>query len=703
MAASSETSSQPQAQILSLGSEVDEVMRRVNDHWLATHPDPGDNKWARSVYFTGNMAHFNMTNDAKYLDYSWAWAENHNWQLNGGCDTEHADNQVAGQTYIALNEIDTNRVNLSCIITSMNNAMTWGWLEVDLGAIYSINRVRLHPYQERAYRYSIEVKTTMNGTYQPVIDRWENTQGGSVITDTIATAVDAQFVRLRVVGAHGYTGAWVSIEEFEIFGASEPANNLALGQPVICSSEPEPQNPCSNIVDGDLNSRWSAWFSASFSEQSPNWWWIDALYMAMPVYAKLCHLLNDQTYCKAIHVRYNDTKEQRGLFDDTEGLWYRDERFIYDPNDPSTQTPNGEKIFWSRGNGWVFAAHARALEILSPEAPHRAEYVAIFQEMAAALKAVQRPDGFWNVSLFDPNHYSGPETSGTAFFTFGMAWGINNGYLEPSEYGATVAKAWNAMIDVAIDHDGRVGYCQPVGSEPVMVPPENTEDFCVGAFLLAGSEVYKLTADEQIDITKSGPAIVAVKSPITYTLSISNSTSLTLTDVLISDTLPVGASYLSGGTLVGDVVSWKIPKVRSNETVTRQFSVTATRTITNSSYSVSTKEGYGAVGNQAVLTIVEEPVAGLSANNSSPTLFGQTTTLTATIIKGENVIYTWEFGDGQNSFGPVVTHIYPDVGLYTAVVTANNSVSVETTETIVTIEKKWAIHLPVLFNSFSFP
>ena len=167
--------------------------------------------------------------------------------------------------------------------------------------------------------------------------------------------------------------------------------------------------------------------------------------------------------------------------------------------------------------------------------------------------------------------------AGQPFFTFGMAWGINNGYLEPSEYGAAVAKGWKAMVTTSVDSTGNVKYCQPSSARPEPVPPENTEDFCLGAFLLAGSEVYKLVAGEDVSIAKSGPALVAAGSPITYTLTITNSASLTLTDVLISDTLPTGASYLGGGTLVGDVVSWTVPSLGSNEIITRQFAVTTTK------------------------------------------------------------------------------------------------------------------------------
>ncbi len=182
------------------------------------------------------------------------------------------------------------------------------------------------------------------------------------------------------------------------------------------------------------------------------------------------------------------------MYDPAAHLYYRDASFIY----PAKQTPNGKKVFWSRGNGWALAALARILRDLPATDPNRAEYVATFQEMSAALKAVQRPDGFWNMSLYDPHHYPGPETSGTALFVYGMAWGINNGLLSGTTYRPAVAKAWNAMVTTAVHPDGKLGYVQGIGLSPVptrQVTYESTTDFGVGAFLLAGSEVFKLAVD----------------------------------------------------------------------------------------------------------------------------------------------------------------------------------------------------------------
>ncbi|HKJ41456.1 MAG TPA: glycoside hydrolase family 88 protein, partial [Sunxiuqinia sp.] len=162
-------------------------------------------------------------------------------------------------------------------------------------------------------------------------------------------------------------------------------------------------------------------------------------------------------------------------------------------------TPNGLKSYWARGNGWVFAAHVRVLQSLPKNDPHRQEYIETFQKMAAALKDRQREDGFWNVSLDDPNDHGGPETSGTSFFTYGIAWGINNAILDSATYMPVVQKAWAGLTSIAIHEDGFLGYVQGVGSNPSSSQPVtewSTADFGVGAFLLAGNEVGKLASGE---------------------------------------------------------------------------------------------------------------------------------------------------------------------------------------------------------------
>ncbi|MFB6342333.1 glycoside hydrolase family 88 protein [Saccharicrinis sp. FJH62] len=222
-----------------------------------------------------------------------------------------------------------------------------------------------------------------------------------------------------------------------------------------------------------------------------SWWWIDALYMAMPGFAKLGNLHNDTAYFEQMYKLYTNTKVTRNLYNSSEGLWYRDESFLPDQK----LTPNGEDIYWSRGNGWVFAAHVRILQLLPSDENHRDEYLETFTEMAQALVPRQRDDGFWNPSLDDPDDFGGPETSGTCFFTYGLAWGINAGILDSAIYYPVVQKAWEGLVTVALHDDGYVGYIQGVGSQPSSSQPvtyNSTADFGVGAFLMAGTEVAKL-------------------------------------------------------------------------------------------------------------------------------------------------------------------------------------------------------------------
>jgi len=221
---------------------------------------------------------------------------------------------------------------------------------------------------------------------------------------------------------------------------------------------------------------------------------VDSQFMALPAFAMVGKLDNDMRYFDRMYELFNHTKTTLGLYDTVAHLYYRDATYIY----PAKQTPDGKKVFWSRGNGWALASLARILQELPSADPARAEYVATFKELSAALKAVQRADGFWNMSLHDANHYPGPETSGTALFVYGLAWGINNGLLSPTTYGAVVARAWNGMVKSAVHPDGELGYVQGIGQHPVptqQVTYESTADFGLGVFLLAGSEVSKLARD----------------------------------------------------------------------------------------------------------------------------------------------------------------------------------------------------------------
>lgn len=226
-----------------------------------------------------------------------------------------------------------------------------------------------------------------------------------------------------------------------------------------------------------------------------DWTWIDALQMGMPVFAKLAALYKDDAYYEYMYKMYMHSKnvEGGGLYNEKDGLWWRDKDFV-----PPYKEPNGEDCYWSRGNGWVIAAFVRVLDIMPANAPHRDEYLKTYHQMIKALVPLQRKDGFWNVSLHDPNHFGGKETSGTALFVYGMAWGVNKGILDAKVYRPIIAKAWKGMSKKAVQSNGFIGFLQGTGKEPKDGQPvsytsmPDFEDYGLGCLLLAGSEVYKM-------------------------------------------------------------------------------------------------------------------------------------------------------------------------------------------------------------------
>jgi unsaturated rhamnogalacturonyl hydrolase len=232
------------------------------------------------------------------------------------------------------------------------------------------------------------------------------------------------------------------------------------------------------------------------SEKKDDWSWVDALQMAMPVMAQLGVVYKDNRYYEKMFSMYEFTKNShgdKGLYDSGVGLWWRDKDF-----DPPYTTPSGANCYWSRGNGWVYAALVRVLTIMPKDAPHREEYLKTYLEMTKALLPLQRSDGFWNASLTDSTDFGGKEMTGTALFVYGLAWGINNKVLDKKKTDPSVSKAWNAILKDCVHPNGFLGYVQGTGKEPKEAQPvtydkiPDFEDFGLGCFLLAGSEVYKM-------------------------------------------------------------------------------------------------------------------------------------------------------------------------------------------------------------------
>jgi unsaturated rhamnogalacturonyl hydrolase len=345
-----------------------DAMVAANRYFMDKWPDVGQrivhersrasNIWTRSVYYEGLLALHQLHPKPEYLEYMLRWAEFHKWDLRDGeTYTRNADNQCAGQIYVALYLMDPQPIRIEKIKASIDSMMR---------------------------------------------------------TDKI-----------------------------------------------------------------------------------DDWNWVDAIQMAMPVFAQLGVIYKDQAYWDRMHAMYMFTRDKhgdKGLFNPGDNLWWRDKDF-----DPPYKEPNGEDCYWSRGNGWVFAALVRVLELLPKDAANRKQYEDDFRAMAEALIRVQRKDGFWNVSLHDPENFGGRETTGTSLFIYGMAWGVINGYLDAKKYSPAITKAWSGILKHSVHDNGFLGYVQGTGKEPKDSQPvtkfsmPNFEDFGLGCFLLAGTEVLKMS------------------------------------------------------------------------------------------------------------------------------------------------------------------------------------------------------------------
>ncbi|MEO0796767.1 MAG: glycoside hydrolase family 88 protein [Verrucomicrobiota bacterium] len=214
------------------------------------------------------------------------------------------------------------------------------------------------------------------------------------------------------------------------------------------------------------------------------WGWCDALFMAPPVWTRLAKITGEQKYLDFMHQEYRATYDL--LWDDEEKLFWRDTSFF------NKREQNGRKLFWSRGNGWVFAGLALMIPDMPDDWEFRPFYVEVFKQMAASLVSLQRADGTWSMGLLGGEQgYPIKETSGTSFFVYGLAWGVNNGILDRATYEPIILKAWSALEE-CVTPEGMLGHVQPVGAAPGDSFPDKTEVYGIGAFLAAGSEVYKM-------------------------------------------------------------------------------------------------------------------------------------------------------------------------------------------------------------------
>jgi rhamnogalacturonyl hydrolase YesR len=219
------------------------------------------------------------------------------------------------------------------------------------------------------------------------------------------------------------------------------------------------------------------------------WSWCDALFMGPTVWAKIANVKGDKKYLDFMYQEYKATTDY--LYDTSEDLYFRDSNYF------TRKEANGAKVFWGRGNGWVFAGLPIILRELPSDYENKDYFVSIYKKMAAKLLSLQSADGFWHASLLDPASYPNPEMSATAFYVYGMAWGVNNGYLDEATYIPAIEKGWKSMVS-SVWPDGKVGFIQPIGADPKSVTREMTEVYGVGGFLMAGTEITRLIDNKMI-------------------------------------------------------------------------------------------------------------------------------------------------------------------------------------------------------------
>jgi rhamnogalacturonyl hydrolase YesR len=328
-------------------------------------------------------------------------------------------------------------------------------------------------------------------------------------TDWTQAAGDAGFMALAgISGDAKYRDAMLAMGErnqWELGPRPRHADDHAVGQTYaelyLLYRDPQMIAPLQKRFD-DILAHPPTAPTLNFKSKNAleSWSWCDSLFMGPPTWMRLYAATGEKKYLDYAVTNWWRTTDY--LYDQQEHLYYRDSRYFDKRED------NGQKVFWGRGNGWVMAGLVRVLQSLPMNHPDRPRFEKLFQDMAAAILKCQQPDGLWRASLLDPASYPLKETSGSGFFAYALAWGVNQGLLDRAQYEPAVRQAWTALVN-CVDADGKLTHVQPIGADPKKFAPDSTEVYGVGAFLLAGSEVYRMAVLESakpIRVDVSNPA-----------------------------------------------------------------------------------------------------------------------------------------------------------------------------------------------------
>jgi len=279
-------------------------------------------------------------------------------------------------------------------------------------------------------------------------------------------------------------------------------------------------------------------------------------------------------------------------------------------------------------------------------------------------------DGASSVYATDIDGDGDVDILGTAQYADDITWWENDGSENFTEY--TINGDFDEAEDVyAIDIDGDgdvdiLGAAYSADSitwwEQIPTPAISISDVTV-------QENYSVPVSALFTVTLS------FTSPITITVEYATADG---SAVAPTDYVPIPTSTL---TFAPEEITQTIAVTIQNDTEYEPPEIFWVQLANPDNAVLGDSQGEGTILNDATPV----PIVGLTATNDSPTYLTTTTTLSASIISGNNITYTWSFGDGEIGNGMVVNHTYPDLGEYTAVVTAANSENTLTATTVVSI------------------
>lgn len=353
---------------------------------------------------------------------------------------------------------------------SENNIYDKSEIKTTLGkiAVWQMSNLKYNN-SKNLHDYGIDSWT--NSTFYMGLFRWAETDNNNPvylrwldnIGRTIGWIMPGNFIdhpKYRLYHADEFCIGQLYLDMFNLYGDSVMMRSVKERADWVMNNPPNP----------DMGHK---------NKQS--WTWCDALFMAPQVYARLALIENDDKYFQFMDSEFKRTCAH--LYDKEDKMFYRDDKYF------NQTEKNGKKVFWGRGNGWVAAGIVNILKLLPSDSEYRPYYENLYREFVPQMVALQDSTGFWHASLLDPESYPAPETSATALLTYAIAYGINNDLLDAKIYCPSLEKAWTALLSV-VDENGKVCWVQPIGADPKNVKADMTASYGVGAFLLAGNEIY---------------------------------------------------------------------------------------------------------------------------------------------------------------------------------------------------------------------